>query len=175
MGDKAANRDVRIAVVAGRQHGVVTLRQLEAAGLSRAAVSKRVRSGRLHRMHRGVYAVGHGGVSLHGRWIAAVLACGEGAVLSHGSAAVLWRLLRPLDGPVHVSVPSDGGRERRRGIHVHRCVALAGLSTHGLQSRQPPLVTRRDGIPVTSVARTIHDLRGAVPPRLVRRAIRQAE
>ena len=112
--------------------------------------------------------------------MASVLACGDNAVLSHGSAAALWGLLRPIEGPVHVSVPGDGGRERRRGIRVHRCIALlstssADLSTRGLQTRQHPLVTRRDGIPVTTVARTIHDLHGAVPPRLVRRAIRQAE
>ncbi|HEX6603005.1 MAG TPA: DUF559 domain-containing protein, partial [Solirubrobacterales bacterium] len=108
-------------------------------------------------------------------WMAAVLACGEKAVLSHGSAAALWKLLRPVDGPVHVSLPSDGGRGRRRGIQVHRCISLAGLSTPGEQSCQSPLVTRRDRIPVTTVSRTVHDLRGSVPPHLVRRAIRQAE
>ncbi|MDQ3725260.1 MAG: endonuclease domain-containing protein [Actinomycetota bacterium] len=93
--------------------------------------------------------------------MAAVLACGEGAVLSHGSAAVLWGLLRPLDGPIHVSVPTTAGRAARRGIHLHRRTRLASAY--------------RDRIPVTTVARTIDDLRGALPPRLVRRAIRQAE
>jgi very-short-patch-repair endonuclease len=173
--DKAATADVLIASVAGRQHGVVTLRQLEEAGLGRAAVSKRVKSGRLHRVHRGVYAVGHTAPSLHRCFMAAVLACGENAVLSHGSAAVLWKLLKPLDGLVHVSVPSIGGRERRQGIKVHRCISLAGLSTGGEQTRQVTLVTRRDGIPVTTVSRAIDDIRGLLPPHLVRRAIRQAE
>jgi very-short-patch-repair endonuclease len=180
MRDKSATADSVVAAIAERQHGVVTLRQLEAAGLSRAAVSKRSQNGRLHRVYRGVYAVGYPVCSLRGRWMASVLACGEAAVLSHGSAAALWGLLKPIEGPVHVSVPGDGGRERRRGLRVHRCVSLrstslADLSTGGLQNRHPPLVTRRDGIPVTTVARTIHDLRGAVPPHLVRRATRQAE
>jgi very-short-patch-repair endonuclease len=96
--------------------------------------------------------------------MAAVLACGEGAVLSHGSAAVLWGLLKPLDGAVHVSVPATAGLKKRQGIHLHRTPTLLGLSS-----------TYRDRIPVTTVARTIDDLRGSVPSRLVRRAIRQAE
>src|SRR6476620_10387924 len=82
MVDKVDPRDVVIALVAERQHGVVTHRQLADTGLTRAAISKRARSGRLHRVYRGVYAVGHAGLSREGRWMAAVLACGEGAVLS---------------------------------------------------------------------------------------------
>ena len=85
--------------------------QLEEAGLGRRGASKRVAKGQLHRIHRGVYAVGHSALSWHGRWMAAVLACGEGAVLSHGSAASHWGLLRPIDGPVHVSIPSTSGRK----------------------------------------------------------------
>jgi Protein of unknown function (DUF559) len=119
-------------------------------------------------VHHGVYAVGHAAPSFHGRWMAAVLACGDGAVLSHGSAAALWKLLRPIEGPVHVSIPAQRSRRSRRGIRLHRCPSLAHRDGH-------PLLTRRDGIPATSVARTVRDLRGAVPPRLVRRAIRQAE
>ncbi|HEX7278050.1 MAG TPA: DUF559 domain-containing protein [Solirubrobacterales bacterium] len=77
---------------------------------------------------------------------------------------------------MHVSVPGSGGRERRRGIKVHRCISLADLSTTGEQTRQPTLVTRRDNIPVTTVNRTIEDLRAtSFPPRLLRRATRQAE
>src|SRR5690349_7323415 len=125
MGHKSDTPDARLDEIALRQHGVVTLRQLEAVGLSRDAVAKRSKSGRLHRIHQGVYAVGHRGLSLHGRFMAAVLACGEGAVLSHTSAAVLWKLLEPIDGPVHVSVPSTSGRKRRKGIHLHRCPSLA--------------------------------------------------
>jgi predicted transcriptional regulator of viral defense system len=128
MGHKSDTVDVRLSEIAFRQHGVVTLGQLEEVGLSRYAVAKRAQRGRLHRIHQGVYAVGHSGLNLHGRFMAAILACGEGAVLSHGSAAVLWGLLKPLDGPVHVSVPTTCGRKKRRGIHLHRTPALAGSS-----------------------------------------------
>jgi very-short-patch-repair endonuclease len=124
-----------------------------------------VGTGRLHRIHRGVYAVGHRGLGLHGRWMAAVQACGEGAVLSHGSAAVLWELLRPIDGPVHVSIPAARTRRSHAGIHLHRCPSLA----------RGGLVTRREGIPVTTISRTVADLEGVLPARLVRRARRQAE
>jgi very-short-patch-repair endonuclease len=96
--------------------------------------------------------------------MAAILASGGGAVLSHGSAAVHWGLLKPIAGPVDVSVPSHAGRRRRAGIRLHRRVALLDEE-----------VTRLRGIPVTTTARTVADLSGAVPPRLVRRARRQAE
>jgi very-short-patch-repair endonuclease len=111
--------------------------------------------------------------------MAAVLACGRGAVLSHMSAAALWGLLKPEDGPVDVSIPSQSGRRRRRGIRIHRCPSLEGeahLSPAGEQMRHAALlVTVRHGIPVTSVARTVDDLRRAAAPYLVRRARRQAE
>lgn len=180
MGHKAAFIDGQVAAVAGRQHGVVTLRQLEEAGLSRSAVAKRAKRGRLHRVHRGVYAVGHEALNWRGRWMAAVLAGGEGAVLSHGSAAALWELLRPSSGPIDISVPTQSGRERRRGIRIHRLTSLAipeeaGLLPLGTQTRLPLAVTHRHRIPVTTVQRTIDDLRGAVAPWLVRRARRQAE
>src|SRR3954451_4322934 len=110
MPNKSDTVDAWIARVAARQHGVVTAKQLAAAGLGRAAISERTGVGRLHRLHRGVYAVGHSAPSHHQRWMAAGLACGDGAVLSHGSAAALWELLKPLDGPIHVSVPSTSGR-----------------------------------------------------------------
>jgi very-short-patch-repair endonuclease len=167
MVDKSANRDVELARVAARQHGVVSTAQLVALGLSREAVRKRALSGRLHRLHRGVYAVGHAAPSLHRGFMAAVLSCGEGAVLSHTSAAVFWGFLKPIRGPVHVSLPSLGGRRRRSGIVVHRCVSLA--------RSEDPLTRVRIGIPVTTPRRTIEDLPAALPPYLVRRAKRQAE
>jgi very-short-patch-repair endonuclease len=181
MGHKCDTADARLAQIAGRQHGVVTLRQLEEVGLSRYAVAKRAQKGRLHRVHQGIYAVGHRAPNLHGRWMAAVLACGEGAVLSHGSAAALWKLLRPIDGPVHVSVPTTTGRRNRSGIHLHRTPKLAEPSSSPSSNWQGGgrgrrlMTTYRDNIPVTTVARTIDDLKGSVPPRLVRRAMRQAE
>ena len=175
--DRAASK------IAARQHGVITRRQLEDRGLGSKAITIRVRKGQLNRIHRGVYAVGDRGPSWHGRWMAAVLACGEGAVLSHGSAASLWGLLKPIDGPTHVSTPSTSGRSRRPGIHLHRAPSLAEPSPspsstwQGGGRRGRLLTTHRDDIPVTSVARTIEDLRitSYVPAHLIRRATRQAE
>lgn len=96
--------------------------------------------------------------------MAAVLACGDGAVLSHRSAAEHWKLLSERGGPVHVSVPTLSGRDKRFGIRIHRRASL-----------RPGDVTKRHGIPVTTPARTIADLRGTAPDAEHRRAIRQAE
>lgn len=91
-------------------------------------------------------------------------------MLSHGSAAALWKVLRLIKGPIDVSVSSRNGRVKRRGIRLHRCPSLSSLEADG-----GGLVTVCNLIPVTTVSRTIDDLRGAVPPHLVRRATRQAE
>jgi very-short-patch-repair endonuclease len=119
--------------------------------------------------------------------MAAVLAFGDGVVLSHMSAAALWGLLRPETGPIDVSLPSKSGRSRRQGIRIHRCASVAGSEKAGdrlgvADRPQPPelearatLVTVRRSIPVTTVARTVHDLGRTSPPHLVRRAIRQAQ
>lgn len=164
MREESANADAVIAKIAARQHGVVTFAQLLSAGIDKSAVGRRVRAGRLHRIHQGVYAVGHAALSEHGRYMAAVLACGDGAVLSHGSAAALWGLLRPEPTqPVHVSLPSPNGRRRRSGITIHRTTFAPGD------------LTRRAGIPVTSPSRTVLDLRRTHAPHLVRRATRQAQ
>src|SRR5882757_9192548 len=88
-----AGWDLRIAALAECQHGVVSLGQLEQIGLTSSGVRSRAGAGRLHRVHRGVYAVGHSLLRPEGRWMAAVLSCGPGAVLSHRSAAALWGLL----------------------------------------------------------------------------------
>jgi hypothetical protein len=144
---------------------VVTAKQLEALGLSREAVRKRAKAGRLHRLHRGVYAVGHTAPNERQRFMAAVLACGEGAVLSHGSAAVLWGFLKPLPGPAHVTSPSTSGKAQRAGIVLHRSPSL----------RKQGETRVRDRIPVTAPRRTIEDLPSVLPHYLVRRAKRQAE
>ena len=89
---------------------------------------------------------------------------GEAAVLSHSSAAALWQYLRPLEGPIHVTVPGDGGRKQRSGLQIHRSRTLT-----------PHHVTRRHGIAVTTPARTIEDIRTELDPYLFRRALRQAE
>jgi very-short-patch-repair endonuclease len=162
-------RDAALARLAGRQHGVVSVHQLRAGGLTSSAIGDRLVAGRLHRIHRGVYAVGHAGLSDPGRWMAAVLACGSNAVLSHRSAAQLWRMLPTEsigdrgDAPtVHVTVPGEG--KHRPGIRVHRSTTLAR-----------EVLTLRHGIPVTKPARTLEDLRRTFPRSVFASALRQAD
>jgi hypothetical protein len=145
--------DLEIAGLADAQHGVVSRAQLLQAGLSVQAIDRRVQARRLITMHRGVYAVGHKRLRVEGRWMAAVLACGKGAALSHPSAAALWELRRVGSGAIHVTVPGDPGRKQRAGIKLHRSTTLTARD-----------VTVRDGIPVTTVARTIIDLARAMSP-----------
>lgn len=150
----------RIAALAKRQYGVVTRNQLLALGVERGAIDSWLRAGRLHSMHRSVYALGHCALSQRGVWLAAVLAHGEGALLSHLSAAALWRL---IDGPTHrVDVTSERGRPGRSGIRLHRS------DTHPLDR------TVRHRIPVTSVAQTLLDIAESSPRRL-RRAYEEAD
>lgn len=114
----------RISAIASGQHGLITTAQLRAIGIDKSAISRRVQVGRLHRVHRAVYAVGHAALSLRAKWKAATLACGEGSALSHRSAAELWRMLEPLLGLIHVSVLTPGGRVRRDELHIHRVPSL---------------------------------------------------
>jgi very-short-patch-repair endonuclease len=163
MRKERANRERLVARIAGNQHGVVAARQLAAAGLPDYSVSRRVKAGRLHRLHRGVYAVGHTDLSFEGRCTAAVLAIGDPAVVSHRSAAAVWGMLQPHSGPISVTVPGDGGRRKRRGITIHRSSTLiAGVTT------------RRNGIAVTKPARTLRDLHRTVPHAVYQRAVRRA-
>jgi Transcriptional regulator, AbiEi antitoxin/Protein of unknown function (DUF559) len=155
--------DAEIAALAKRQHGVVALRQLRELGLSARAVSHRAARGSLHRIHRGVYAVGHSKLTGYGQWMAAVLACGPKAVLSHRSAAGLWGLRPDNRLKTDVSLPGPSGRARP-GIEVHRSVTLTDAD-----------VTTVEGIPCTAVARTLVDLGDAVNRRGVERVVEQAE
>src|SRR3984885_13186453 len=104
MRQKSTTAGRRVAAIASRQHGILTAKQLRDAGVDESAGHRHLQAGRLHRLHRGVYAVGHRSLSWRGRWLAAVLAAGDGAVLSHASAAALWEFLRPIPGPIHVTV-----------------------------------------------------------------------
>jgi very-short-patch-repair endonuclease len=156
--------DVRLAALAGNQYGLVTRGQLVAIGVGPHGIAERVRTGRLLRIHRGVYAVGHRALRPAGYWMAAVLACGADAVLSHRSAAALWDLRGDPPAHVDVTVPSRHGRLPGRGIRIHRTRRLA-----------PTEVTERNGIPVTTVARTILDLADQLPVQDVKRAIDEAE
>jgi hypothetical protein len=151
--------DGAVADLARRQHGVVGRAQLIALGLGGDAIDWRVRRRRFHRLHKGVYAVGHLSLTRYGYFMAAVLACGEGAALSHFSAAVLWGLLTAEGQAIHVT--AEGNRVCR-GVVVHR----SPLEGERL---------RRYGIVVTSPARTIVDLADVVPRRVLERAIDEAE
>ena len=155
--------DRAIAGLAARQHGVVATRQLVALGLTQQAVSRRAASGRLHRVHRGVYASGHPVLGVRGRWMAAVLACGDGAVLSHASAGALWGLRRSDAAHPDVTVPRPGGHARPR-VCVHRAPGLAATE-----------VTVRDRIPLTTAARTILDLAARLPSAYLEQVLNQAE
>jgi very-short-patch-repair endonuclease len=152
-----------VADLATRQEGPVADWQLLELGFPRTTIESWLRSGRLHCWHRGVYTLGHRALGRRGRLWAAVLACGRGAVLSHRSAAGLWGI-RPDNRPrIEVTVASRG-RASRKGIQVHRVRRL-----------DPRDVTKIDGIPVTTLARTFLDLAEVVPQNQVRRAINEAD
>jgi very-short-patch-repair endonuclease/predicted transcriptional regulator of viral defense system len=151
-----------IARLADRQHGVVAWFQLKAAGITRGAVDFRLARGRLHIVHRGVYAVGHQVLTQEGRRMAAVLAHGPSAALSHRSAAEHWGMLPPsYSEVVHVTVPGRSTRKTRSGIALHRVPAVEA-AVH-------------DGIPITTVSWTLLDLASAADSRLLDRAIEGAE
>jgi very-short-patch-repair endonuclease len=160
-GSQTRGIDSAIAALAERQHGVVARRQLETLGIGRGAIDRRIRCGRLRPIHHGVYGVGHSALSREGRWMAAVLASGPGAVLSHQSAAALWGLRPTGRASVDVTTPRD--LRRRPGIHRHCAVLL------------PDEITTRNGIPITTPARTLLDLAAVLPEQAVRRAINEAE
>src|SRR3954452_8927769 len=147
-----------IAELAGRQYGVVAKWQLAARAIGPGAIEYRLRLGRLHLLHEGVYAVGHRVLPKQGWWMAAALAFGEGAVLSHITAGQAWRILRWTDQRPHVS---SGARSLvgRPGITLHRCRSLA-----------PELRAEVDGLPVTTVERVLLDLAAYKDTRLLRRA-----
>jgi very-short-patch-repair endonuclease len=152
----------RVAELAARQHGVVEHSQLVELGMTKHTIGRWVRAGRLHRIHRGVYAVGHLRLTREGRFLAAVLACGPGAALSHESAAVLWGLRKPRGPRIDVTVPTPGGRSRRGALIVHR------------SHLAPNEVTVKDGVPVTTPARTVLDLADGLRRRQLERVLDEA-
>lgn len=153
-----------LQAIARRQWGVVTRGQLVAAGLGARGIEEWVASERIVRLHRGVYAYGHDRLTRHGRWLAAVLTCGPGARLSHGSGAALWEVRQAGSSFIDVTVPSRAGRIRRDGIRIHRSGRLSDGE-----------VTVKDGIPVTTVARTLLDLADQIDLQALRRAVTEAE
>lgn len=158
-----APKDQALAVLAAGQHGVVARSQLRAAGLGQSAIDHRVRSGRLHVVHAGVYAVGQPRLPARGDWMAAVLACGRGAVLSHSTAAALWGIRASSAARVDVTVA-------RRGAHHRR-----GIRVHAVRDLDPEDRAQREQIPITSVARTLLDLAEVLQPQTLSRAFEEAE
>jgi very-short-patch-repair endonuclease len=160
MGGQSGSRDAALALLAGRQHGVVAARQLLALGFTRRTIERMLRRGWLHILHRGVYAVGHRSVTREGWFMAAVLACGDGAVLSHWAAAAHWRLLAWRRAAL-IDVSVVGHRKGARGIRTHRLTAIEH--------------TLRDRIPITTVERTLLDLASIATPKQLKRATNEAE
>jgi very-short-patch-repair endonuclease/predicted transcriptional regulator of viral defense system len=151
--------DEAIADLAARQRGAVARWQLLDAGVKPGAIGRRVNGKRLHVIHRGVYAVGHRKLSAEGRLLAAVLAGGRNARLSHASAAKLWKLPHDFDEAAHVVAPS---RAKRPGIRFHQ------------NDLRPGECTTRHGIPVTTPARTLLDCAATMHPAKLERAVREA-
>src|SRR4051794_7904793 len=129
--------------LAESQYWVISRLQLVALGYSAQGITHRIAKGRLRPIFRGVYAVGRPVSAQRSWWMAAVLACGPGAALSHASAAALWRIRPAAAGPIHVTSPRD---RRHRGIRTHR------------RPHAPRDLTRREAIPVTSVVCTLIDI-----------------
>ena len=148
--------------LAERQWGVVARRQLAALGVSRHTADHWLRAGRLHRVHHGVYALGHTALRAEGRRLAAVLACGPGAVLSHRSAAAHWGLLRTDQTRIDVTAPR--GRHGAPGIRLHRSRSLDAED-----------IAHHEGIPITTVHRTLLDVAAMARGGELERAVAQAE
>jgi predicted transcriptional regulator of viral defense system len=154
--------DRELAELVRRQHGVVSRRQLATKGFRKDAITVRLRSGRLHRVHAGVYAVVPSQLlSRQGWWMAAVLASGPGALLSHHTAAALWGLRGYSGGAIHVTVPRKSTSSKQIRKHF---------------SQVPPDERAvEEGIPATSVHRTIFDLASTVSVDDVVAMIKEAE
>jgi very-short-patch-repair endonuclease len=150
--------DLALQRLATEQHGIITRSQLLHAGVGPRTVDGWIKQGRLIVLHRGVFAVGHIPASPHARTMAAVLACGRGAVLSHRSAAQLYGLIR-YTGPIEITTRT---RRRRPGVIVHE----SSLSDQD--------VTHHWGIPTTTPARTLTDLAGTLDPASLTRAVNAA-
>ncbi len=151
-----------MANLAARQHGVVSRGQLRAIGLHESAIDRQVKSGRLHSVFRGVYALGHPRIGQKGRMFAAVLASGEEAVVSHRSAGALIGLLDTAPAAVDVTAPGQRGRK------------IDGIRWHDTRVPRPWEVGTFDRVPCTSPARTLVDISGEVGARTLRSCFERA-
>jgi hypothetical protein len=163
VGVQQQNRrvDELLAEIASRSHGVVTRRTLLGKGVTPEEIRQRLKRGSLHREYRGVYRVGHQAASTEALYLAAVLACGNGALLSARAAAYLWGLIKGSPAPPAVLTPTER--------HVE------GVRTHRARPFHPADATKRHGIPVTTIPRTLVDLAGLVEEDVLSRACHEAE
>jgi Protein of unknown function (DUF559) len=149
--------------LAGRQHGMLARRQLLALGFNAREIEHRVARGRLHPTMRGIYAVGWPRLTRERRWMAALLACGNGAALSHRSAGALWGIAREQRGRTDVSV-------------IRRCeIRRPGLRVRGRPTLAPEHLASVDGIPVTAVVQTLVDLATELGETAIERAVNEAD
>jgi very-short-patch-repair endonuclease len=155
--------DAAVARIAARQYGVVTRAQLAAAGIGRGSIDHRIATGRLHRIHRRVYLVGHPVPPRFACELAAVLACGDDAVLSHLTATSMWSL--PCEDARQIDVTVPG---RDPGTHP-------GIRIHRVRQLNPLDVRRCQRIPITAPARTLLDLAEVLPIRALERAVEEAQ
>jgi very-short-patch-repair endonuclease len=153
--------DRAIAELAARQYGVVSTRQLMALGAAKDSIGRRAAAGHLHRICRGVYAVGHPAITWDARCLAEVMACGLSAILSHRAAAKRWLLVR---GAHAIEVTAGRGCKARPGVILHSSRSLA-----------PEDRTVLDAIPITTVARTLVDLAEVLTEPRLADAVHQAE
>jgi very-short-patch-repair endonuclease len=156
------HRDHAVGGLADRQHGVVSRGQLLAARLGPGAIARGIDAGRLRPVFRGVYAVGHVALRREGWWMAALLACGEGAALSHRTAATIWGLTTGPTFPIDVTTSTDHGRKHRQ-ITSHR------MRLHPLDA------LLRDNLRLTTPSRTIVDLAATLEGRALREAVERAQ
>ncbi|HMJ72800.1 MAG TPA: AbiEi antitoxin N-terminal domain-containing protein [Solirubrobacterales bacterium] len=161
VGTGAVGPHQPLADLAEQQYGVVSIQHLEGLGYSRDTVSRASRSGRLHRLHRGVYAVGHKNLTWHSHCLAAVLACGPNALASHTSAAWLWGLLTSRPGTFHVTAVTR--RHAKPSLRLH----YARLADEDRAVRE--------GIPVTALPRTLLDLASTLSATRLDRVIERSE
>jgi hypothetical protein len=157
MDPQSSTVEEKIAQIAGRAHGVVTRAEMLRAGVSVIEIRRRVQKGVLIRQYPGVYRVGHAAPSTDSSFIAAVKACGEGAVLSGRAAGFLWGLLKGKPPPPEVTAPTE---RRVKGIVTRRSRSVMG--------------TKFRGIPVTTVAQTLVDLAAVLTPEELARACHEA-
>jgi very-short-patch-repair endonuclease len=160
--ESATQRDQVVGALADRQYGVVTREQLLTAGLGRGAIARAVEAGRLRPVFRGVYAVGHVALRREAWWMAALLACGPGAALSHRTAATLWGLRTDAPLPVDVTTSTAHGRKHAR-ITTHR------------KRLHPVDALIIDGLRVTSPSRTLVDLAATLSGRALRELVERAQ